>query len=180
MAHPASKASAKRYSGMSELHNYRQVALKLYALHSGDRTWLLNQLGAQQQSVLRPLIEELSELGVIHTEHLPAQAITCPVSNFDLPSASVKKLNSAPIEVIQKNFVSLPDRLKAMILHCYPWQWAALVWNMLDTHEQTRVLRHVTQLQNVKPAVFAALVDTFTQELSTSRAGTPQFETWKA
>ncbi|MDB5911860.1 MAG: hypothetical protein JWP22_535, partial [Ramlibacter sp.] len=42
----------------------RQAALALHGLGSSDQQWLLEALGADHRAVLRPLLQELSDIGM--------------------------------------------------------------------------------------------------------------------
>ncbi len=154
---------------MIEGHNYRMAALKLHGLHPRDRSWLLGHLDQGQRNVLQNLIKELDALGLVPAAEISASLTTYPVGNYILDEDAVRDIQQTDAELVWKNFAPLPERLKAILLHAHRWQWAALIQEKLEPHEQSRLLRHMAQLDTIKPAVGVSLVQAFAAELRQTR-----------
>ncbi len=150
---------------MTENHSYRMAALKLHGLHPRDRSWLLGHLEQGPRHLLQNLIKELDALGLVPAAEISAGLTTYPVGNYILDEDAVRDIQQTHAELVWKNFAPLPERLKAILLHAYRWQWTALIQDKLEPHEQSRLLRHMAQLDPLKPAVCASLVQAFAAAL---------------
>lgn len=153
---------------MTTPQNLKQVALRLHGLHAVDRAWLLEQIPEQQRSKIAPLIRELDQMGIIHVGPSPLSGSTCPVGKFDLSSNTVQVIDRTPWNRLAPVFTELPDRLRAMLLHARAWRWSGDAWASLDARERTSILRHVTALSELRPAVVIALVDCVAETLRES------------
>ena len=105
----------------------RHAALLMHALAEQDRTWLWERLGDQQRAMLKPLLGELSELGlprdealvqeVLATHHVPSgkevREVVSPLDQLDdLPPARVAELLAGEPPAFVSRLMSLKD-----------WKW---------------------------------------------------------
>jgi hypothetical protein len=153
---------------MFDDQNYRIAALKLHALHPDDRKWILSHFESAQQEKLRVLIEELEELDLAPIKTLQESDISYPIGNFQLAPSLVAEINQMGSEKIMRHLNSLPEILKAMVLHAWRWRWSSAVWLMFDLQQRQRLLRYAHQFDSVKPSVFTALVESFADEIKKS------------
>ncbi|MEE8058567.1 MAG: hypothetical protein V3T17_12130 [Pseudomonadales bacterium] len=122
------------------------AALHLHGLCDDDRHWVLSQLSAEHTHVLKPLLNELVELGIprestvlaeIHgAEGLPIPRPSCP---------SVDTLLYATTLHLATVLSNEADEIIAAVLLCHDWPWRENVMNEMPAPRQHRIGQLVRQ-----------------------------------
>lgn len=95
----------------------RRCALALHALHSGDREWMLEQLGGEAAHDVRRLLAELAELGLPPDASIVRQALApnAPIVRVD-PQAWANALAREPLGLVAAAVRDLPNEQRDAIL----------------------------------------------------------------
>lgn len=108
----------------------RRMALRLHALHSADRTWILSQIPEKAQTRLGPLLAELDELGFSVDQEMldvldASPGDIAPVAeNADEYERHIQALNRAPAEWVIEQLEGEPRAVLNCLLSIHAWGWS--------------------------------------------------------
>lgn len=122
----------------------RQAALLLHGMAAVDRTWLLDQLPAEQQTVLSTLLAELAELGVPAESAFVRQAV---VECEPAPARTLNCLSAQQIAALAQWLHPEPPMLVAQLLAAGPWPWEADLLSALDAVKRRQVQASLSAVQ---------------------------------
>lgn len=108
----------------------RSAALVLHSMSEADRAWALAELNEDERAVLRPLIDELQELGVPASADWVPSAIGAPAPvarGREAPDPVHRKVSCAQPELVAWALQDEPVELVRRLLSLSPWSWKAEV-----------------------------------------------------
>lgn len=104
----------------------KRLAIKLFALHEEDRSWILGQLSTEARTELLLLIEELSSLGVQLDSADFARMFPEQLQHIQkMPSISddLRMIDQADLSQIDIIFDGEPTILLQHLLAIHKWRW---------------------------------------------------------
>jgi hypothetical protein len=112
------------------MSNERHAAVLLHAMSTDDREWIMGQLSESHRAQLKPMLAELSDLGIPRQQDLLQQLHDRAMATVDTAEA----LNEAPAEAPSSangrvSRASIPQ-LKAVFLHESPAFIAAALYGL--------------------------------------------------
>lgn len=113
------------------MEDYRRAALCLHALSDVDRDWVLAQLSESHRASLRPLLDELVELGLPRASAELAWDDSALDGPVDVPGY-VAPINAASADTVFRLLQREHGAAIALILEYYPWQWREAVIKRLE------------------------------------------------
>lgn len=139
---------------------FRQIALKLHALHALDRDWVLGLLPDEARRRITVLLRELKALGI---RNIPGaiENLGFPTSSIQFDAELVREIDSIDSETALALFDDLPLRQKALVFHAYQWRWASISWNRLADDERRRLVNVMKLLVQVRPLAIASVLRSF-------------------
>jgi hypothetical protein len=153
----------------------RMLALKLYAMHSDDREWILARVDPVAKFHLTALLEELSALDIqvdipilasIEEGHPAANQRLAGYTEW-LPAEHAMAIDSATASTIHIIFDQEPDIFLRCLNALHPWKWNA--------GNDAVALHHADHdMQIVPVAVKQALVKAVSNQLSAWENMRPQ------
>ena len=139
---------------------FRQVALKLHALHAQDKAWILGKLARDIRERLLTLLKELKALGVQGFPEVLVHA-NFPISAVVFDDELVREIDCLDNEVVFTLLDDLPLRQKAVLFHAYSWRWSAVLWSRLADAERQRLLKAMETIILVRPLVIHSVLASF-------------------
>jgi hypothetical protein len=100
----------------------RRVALILHALTAQDREWMLARLTPERRAALKPLLDELSELGIARDSRLVRELVadTTDADSGDSVSVIAQAPAAAAVEALAGEPAALIEWM--LSLHAWPWR----------------------------------------------------------
>lgn len=112
------------------IRRQRSAALVLHSMSEADRAWALAELSEEERGVLRPLIDELQELGVPASADWVPSAIGVPAQvarGRETRDPVHRKVSRALPEQVASALQDEPVELVRRLLSLSPWPWKAEV-----------------------------------------------------
>jgi hypothetical protein len=153
---------------------YRKAALRLHAVSSTDRDWMLQRLVPQEQARLGDLLRELRELG-IQAEHCAPDEVEARsnASNADEELAGVADalalMRSATLPEIVALLSAEPEHVAAAVLAVYPWPWRPRLLAEYGVEMRQRLKRALQSAPRLAPRVRAELIRLLAERLAVLR-----------
>lgn len=111
--------------GLAVSSDARRAALVLHSLSLDDRRRLLAQLPLREQEVLRPLLDELSAIGMPAEPDLVRQAVATPSAAQATDPDTGNGIDDIDPHVVVRALAAEPPLLVAEVLSLRAWRWAA-------------------------------------------------------
>lgn len=151
-------------SGAPEQMATRQAALVLHALVAKDRHWMMQQLPGAQRELVRPLLEELAQLGLPADKSLVDEVLgnMRTPQPIDVPVASA--LEQASAHEVALLLQDEPDALVGKLLSLQAWAWKDKFILLLPPDRRAAVLQSLASYTHdagkgiVSPELDAALL----------------------
>lgn len=143
----------------------RQAALLLHGLPRAVRQQVLAKLDVAESARLKPLLDELTELGVsqmlgLQLQHLASPPPTAPASTARelTPHERVERLNA---EDVARCFQSCAAVTVAQLLRARTWPWREKVLDLMPEGRRAEVLEHTrrSEFPSLAPAALAFLYE---------------------
>ncbi|HEX5682651.1 MAG TPA: hypothetical protein VFY73_01340 [Ideonella sp.] len=116
----------------------RSAALLLHSLSDTDRAWALSQLDSGARDALRPLLDELLELGVprdpVWVRQVLAESAPSPSGRMDAIHAPRERIANADPQSVASLLLREPRGLVQRVLAMGPWPWTEAVRAALKLH----------------------------------------------
>lgn len=167
---------------MSVAAGVRRTALLLHTLQPEDRASLLGQFDAEEQRVLRGLLEELLELGIPHDKALLDETMA-GLSGDKLLSADRSKTSAAqsgtaahpdaivawldgfPAQQIVAVLKDESPELIGRILACHSWSWGAALVEQFEPLKRRQIKSLSHSVGQQAPRLTAVLLASFAERL---------------
>jgi hypothetical protein len=144
-----------------------RTALLLHALHQEDQQVLLSRLEPQAQERLRPLLQELADLGIpadrdliAHVmAHLTSERAEEVVSTSDNEDAAAYvALHDATAQDMLLVLGQAPPEMVARLLACRVWPWSAMLLEALEPLRRHQIEQQLHAITVPAAAMRSALV----------------------
>lgn len=148
----------------------REASLRVAALPSGDRRWLLQQLRPDERARLNAGLEDLNRLtpamlletlSIHQASTAPAPAIatvTEPTASPDNTGEDIDFLMTATAAEIRSLVDDLPPPLLALVLERERWQWRTAIVASLPPEERDHLSLEADRLRQHVSAEFESLL----------------------
>lgn len=151
------------------MQDYRRVALCLHGLAEADRQWLLGKLAEADRAALRPLLDELVELGLPRDSVELTWGDAAADRSGSVP-AHITPLDAASVDAVWRVLQREQPATIALIMEYYPWQWSGAVTKRWGANRQHAVMaargrRRNAVSQRVRDSVIAAFARAVADEL---------------
>lgn len=128
MTHPELQAPVQR------------AALVLHSLHDVDRAWVLDALPASQRSIIQPLLDELSQLGIPRDSELsnilPTPSISPPGAGR---TSALEGLGPEGVRNLAQVLQAEPLQVTACLLGARAWAWQEELLGHFDPSSSARI-----------------------------------------
>lgn len=152
----------------------RQAAMVLHGLGDADREWMLSRLPPSRVDELRPLLDELRELGMPTDAELIAQAVDGAQAAAPTPqSQDAARIAGASAAQMLALLRGEPDRLVALVTSSSAWPWRDAFFGQLGPHRAAR-LRDLSLAMGAPPALRAAVLQALAERLRKAEADDPR------
>ncbi len=183
---------------MSVAAGVRRTALLLHTLQPEDRASLLGQFDAEEQRVLRGLLEELLELGIPRDKALLDETmaglsgdklLSADRSKTSVaqsgtaahPDAIVAWLDGFPAQQIVAVLKDESPELIGRILACHGWSWGAALVEQFEPLKRRQIKSLSHSVNQQAPRLTAVLLASFAErlrELSEVTQIAPRQDSW--
>lgn len=153
---------------------FQKAAIMLHRLSRRDQAWLLKRLLPAARSVLRPLLNELRELGIgagVGMDDAPPPAMT---GNVALNQAAVAAVDATASAQATAVLARQPEPLQAVLLAMHDWRWKAAFWDSLSLFQRSTLTGLTTDAPQLRPLMLDALLQAFAAELALEPASAAQ------
>ena len=151
-------------AGAPEQMAIRQAALVLHALVTKDRHWMMQRLPGAQRELVRPLLEELAQLGLPADKSLVDDVLGRMRTPQSIDGPVASSLEQASAHEVILLLQDEPDALVGKLLSLQAWAWKDKFILLLPPDRRAAVLQSLASYTHdagkgiVSPELDAALL----------------------